>query len=256
MKLRMIEVDWPKLVEPIVISSLPGSAFVGKFAIDHIIADLHAKLLAEVFTSDFPSQTMVDEDGVSSLLKNEIYYSKSENGEHDIILFTGDAQPSTSESEYSLSEYLIDYLQLKYHVRLLITLGAYITGSYTNDPEVYATGTDVEAVKILEAAGCLLMQDGAITGMNGLLLGMARLKGLRAYSLLGETEGYAFDPRASEIVLETLTRLTGINIDLKTLRKKGIEALDTIRKIEQLNNEQGLEDRDKIDPRKKLDYIS
>ena len=51
------------------------------------------------------------------------------------------------------------------------------------------------------------MREGAITGMNGLLLGMARLKGLEGYSLLGETTDYSFDLRASEIVLETLSKL-------------------------------------------------
>ena len=61
----------------------------------------------------------------------------------DAIFFTGDAQPSSSESEYSLSEYLIEFVKRKYQVRLLITLGAYVTGTFSQDPKVYAAGTQI-----------------------------------------------------------------------------------------------------------------
>lgn len=233
MKIQLVEIDQPELRRPIMISGLPGSAFVGKFAIDHVVADLSAKPLAELYTDAFPPQILIKEDGSASLLRNDLYYSKSSDGEHDAIFFTGDAQPSSSESEYSLSEYLIEFARRKYKVRLLVTLGAYVTGTFSRDPKVYATGTRLELTKRLEAAGCVIMREGAITGMNGLLLGMARLKGLEGYSLLGETTDYSFDPRASEIVLEALSKITGIKVDLKTLRQKGKDALETLRKIEQ-----------------------
>jgi uncharacterized protein len=256
MKIQLIEIDQPELESPIMIAGLPGSAFVGKFAIDHMIADLSAKPLAELYTGAFPSQILIKEDGTASLLRNDLYYWKSKDGQHDAIIFTGDAQPSNSESEYSLSEYLIEFVRRKYKVRLLVTLGAYVTGTFSQDPKVYATGTQSELTRTLEAAGCILMQEGAITGMNGLLLGMARMKGLEGYSLLGETTDYSFDPRASEIVLEALSKLTGIKVDLKTLRQKGKDALETLRKIEQLNRDQGLEGSDDNRFRRKLDYIS
>ncbi|HXQ93152.1 MAG TPA: PAC2 family protein, partial [Nitrososphaerales archaeon] len=202
MKIQLIEIDQPELKNPIIISGLPGSAFVGKFAIDHLIADLSAKPLAEIYADSLPSQVLIKEDGSASLLRNDLLYWKNTDGEHDAIFFTGDAQPSDSESEYSLSEKLIEFVRSKYQVRLLITLGAYVTGVFSQDPKVYATGTRSELTKTLEAAGCLLMREGAITGMNGLLLGVARLKGVEGYSLLGETTDYSFDPRAAEIVLE------------------------------------------------------
>jgi uncharacterized protein (TIGR00162 family) len=256
MKVQLVEIEQPDLKTPIMISSLPGSAFVGKFAIDHIVADLPAKPLAELYTNAFPPQVLIKEDGSASLLRNDLYYWKSGDGHQDAIFFTGDAQPSSSESEYSLSEYLIEYVRNKYQVRLLITLGAYVTGSFSQDPKVYATSTQLELAKTLEAAGCVLMQEGAITGMNGLLLGMARLKGVEGYSLLGETTDYSFDPRASEIVLEALSGLTGIKVNLKTLRQKGKDALETLRKIEQLNNDQRIGGTDDESARRKLDYIS
>ncbi len=251
-----MEQDKPDLKNPMLVCGLPGSGFVGKFALDHLVADLPARPLAEVYSDGFPPQIMVKEDGTATLLRTELYSWKSAEGNHDAVLLTGDAQPSTSDSEHVLTEYLIDFVLQRFKVSRLVTLGAYVTGTHSNEPRVFATGTHRELVQQLENAGCILMREGAITGMNGLLLGMAKVKGVEGYSLLGETAGYAFDPRASEIVLESLSRLSGITSDLKKLREKGNEALETLKKIEQLTGEQVSEAGSQDSPRKRLDYIS
>ena len=238
-----------------LICGLPGSAFVGKFALDHLVSDLPGSPFAEIYSGGFPPQIMIKDEGTSVILRTELHFWKSSDGSHDAMFLTADAQPSSSESEHVLSEYLIDFVQ-KHNVRQLITLGAYVTGTFSNEPRVFATGTQREIVQQLEKAGCILMREGGITGMNGLLLGMAKMKGVEGYSLLGETAGYQFDPRASEIVLESLSRLTGIASDLKKLRQKGNDALETLKKIEQLSSGQGSEGELQGAPRKRLDYIS
>jgi uncharacterized protein (TIGR00162 family) len=256
MKIELVEHIKPELKDPVMICGLPGSAFVGKFALDHLVTDLQAKALAELYCEGFPPQVMIKDDGVANLLRTEIYYSKSSDGNHDALFLTGDAQPSNSESEHVLSEYIIDLAKEKFSVSRLVTLGAYVTGTHSNEPRVFSTGTNREIVQKLENAGCILMREGGITGMNGLLLGMAKVKGIDGYSILGETAGFSFDPRASEIVLESLSRLTGITSDLKKLRQRGTDALETLKKIEQLSGEQSGESELPGGPRKRLDYIS
>jgi uncharacterized protein len=221
-----------------------------------LVTDLPGQPLAEVFSAGYPPQIMVKEEGTASLLKTDLYFWKSPDESRDAIFLTGDAQPSSSESEHVLAEYLIDYAKDKFELSQLVTLGAYVTGTRSNEPRVFATGTRREITQKLETAGCILMRDGGITGMNGLLLGMAKMKGVDGYSLLGETSGYAFDPRASEIVLESLSRLSGISTDLKKLRQKGNEALETLKRLEQLSGEQGPESEAQSGERKRLDYIS
>jgi uncharacterized protein len=252
---KLVELDHPDLNQPVLICGLPGSAFVGKFALDHLVSDLPGSPLGEIYSGGFPPQIMIKEEGTSVILRTELSFWKSSDRSHDAIFLTGDAQPSSSESEHVLSEYLLDFVQT-YRVRQIITLGAYVTGTFSSEPRVFATGTHREIVQQLEKAGCILMREGGITGMNGLLLGMAKIKGVEGYSLLGETAGYQFDPRAAEIVLESLTRLTGISSDLKKLRQKGNDALETLKKIEQLSGGQGSEGELQGAPRKRLDYIS
>jgi uncharacterized protein len=256
LNIKLVELDQPELKHPVLVCGLPGSAFVGKFALDHLVSDLPGKPLAEIYSNGFPPQIMIKEEGTATLLRTELYFWKSADRNHDAIFLTGDAQPSQSESEHILSEYLLDFVQQKFQISRVVTLGAYVTGTSSNEPRVYATGTHREIVQQLENAGCILMREGGITGMNGLLLGMAKVKGVEGYSLLGETAGYQFDPRASEIVLESLSRLTGITSDLKKLRQKGNDALETLKKIEQLSGEQTPEAEAQASLRKRLDYIS
>jgi uncharacterized protein len=257
LNIRVVEAESkPELKDPIMICGLPGSAFVGKFALDHLVTDLPAKSLADIYSDGYPPQIMIKDDGVANLLRTEIYYWKSSDQAHDAIFLTGDAQPTSSDSEHVLSDFVLDFAKEKFNISRLITLGAYVTGTRSNEPRVFATGTNREIVQQLENAGCILMREGGITGMNGLLLGMAKVKGVEGYSLLGETAGYAFDPRASEIVLESLSRLAGISSDLKKLRQKGNDALETLKKIEQLSGEQPPDNEALGAPRKRLDYIS
>lgn len=251
-----MELEQPVLNQPVMICGLPGSAFVGKFAVDHLVSDLPATPLAEVYCDGFPPQIMVKEDGTTNLLRTELYFWKSSDANHDAIFLTGDAQPATSDSEHELTEYLVDHVRNRFNISRLVTLGAYVTGTYSSEPRVFATGTRHELVHQLENAGCILMREGSITGMNGLLLGMAKMKGLDGYSLLGETAGYSFDPKASEVVLESLSRLAGITSDLKKLRQKGTEALETLKKIEQLTGEESSEAESERSSKKRLDYIS
>jgi len=88
------------------------------------------------------------------------------------------------------------------------------------------------------------------------LLGMAKLKGLAGFTLLGETSGLAFDPKASGVVLQTLSKVLGIPIDMKKLEQRAREAQDAMNAIEELKNKEAQESGSPRPERKRLDYIS
>jgi proteasome assembly chaperone (PAC2) family protein len=138
----------------------------------------------------------------------------------------------------------------------LVTLGAYVTGAFVDSSRVYAVATDHATVTRLEASGCVIMNDGLITGMNGLLLGMAKLKGLTGFTLLGETSGITFDPKASGAVLQTLSKVLGIPIDMKKLEQRAREAMDAMNAIDDLKNKEAQDSDTPRPERKRLDYIS
>ena len=86
------------------------------------------------------------------------------------------------------------------------------------------------------------MNQGMITGMNGILIGIAKIKGMEGYSLLGETSGYIIDPNSSKEVLKSLKKITKLNMNTKELSKKAQETLDLINQIENMksDNDEGI----------------
>ena len=77
------------------------------------------------------------------------------------------------------------------------------------------------------------MDGGAITGMNGLIVGLAKLKGMRSTCLLGETSGYVVDAKASRSLLEVLTTRLSIKVSMDALDTRAKDTEMLIKSIEQ-----------------------
>jgi len=127
---------------------------------------------------------------------------------------------------------VIDFLVKEHGSKELITLGAYVTGTPPKDPKVYAAVTDLSLESVVSAGGCEIMNSGAISGMNGLLLGMAHLKGLNGFTLLGETSGYTFEAKAPELVLSCLSKILGIKVNYEKLEERAREAQEVVKALE------------------------
>ena len=134
---------------------------------------------------------------------------------------------------------------------------------HTTRPKVWAVPNDkglISEVKSYE--NTILMSEiegrggqGNITGLNGLLLGVARKRGIEAICVMGEIpvylQGFPFPyPKASKSVLEVLTTALGIEIDMERI-SSFIERSD--KEIEQLYEKFPPEIKEQLD---KLRYVS
>ena len=227
----------PALEEPYLVCGMPGSGYVGKLAVEHLIQELGAKLLADIYSYSFPPQIVIKSDGTADLMKNSMYYWKN-SGKHDMLMLTGDAQPSTPESEYILVDEVLD-IAAKFKTKAVFTLAAYITGAFVDKPKVYATATDASFLKEFQSQGMQTMDGGSITGMNGLIVGIAKLKGMRGMCLLGETSGYVVDAKASQVVLQSLLDMIDVKVDMKNLEKRAKDTEMLIQTIEQQMQRRG-----------------
>ncbi|HET8687229.1 MAG TPA: proteasome assembly chaperone family protein, partial [Methanosarcina sp.] len=210
-------VNMPQLDSPYLICGFPGTGYVGKIAIDHLIQELDAKRLADIFSTSFPPQIMIRTDGVAELMKNTIFYSKSAS--NDLLLLTGDSQPISPESEYLLAEEILD-IAAKFNAKKVFTLAASVTGVFVDKPRVFGTATDSDIVKTFPEKNILTMDGGIIAGMNGLIIGIAKLRGMQGTCLLGETSGYVVDAKASKSILESLLSIVQIMVDMTNLETK------------------------------------
>jgi uncharacterized protein (TIGR00162 family) len=165
---------------------------------------------------------MISRDGTVDLMRHTMYFWTKEDGGRDIILYTGDAQPVNPEAAYGLADKALE-IGKSLGVGTVITVGAYITGEFVSEPRVFGTGTDKELLRELKAAGVSLINEGSVTWMNGLLVGLSRLRDLKAVFLSGETSGYVADARAARAVLMSLSEKMNLKIDLGELEKKAEE---------------------------------
>jgi uncharacterized protein (TIGR00162 family) len=221
----------PELKSAFLICGFPGSGYVGKLAVDHLIEELHAEHLVDIYSSSFPPQVMIKPDGTTELLKNSIFWWRGDNG-RELLLLTGDSQPSNPDSEYGLAEEILN-IAARFGTQHVYTLAAYITGVFVEKARVFGTATDAEIVKSFQSHDISLMDSGSITGMNGLVIGIAKLRGIKGTCLLGETSGYVVDAKASKAVLETLVKLVGIKVDMTNLDKRAKDTEMLIQTIEQ-----------------------
>ena len=244
----------PELKNPVLVCGLPGSGFVGKLAVEHLIKELGAKIFGVVYSYNFPPQVIIKPNGTVDILKNELYYFKSKVS-NDLILYTGDSQPITPEADYQVADKILE-LANELGTKKIFTLAAYITGSFVKEPKVYGTATDVSTTNDLSNYGVILMKEGSITGMNGLLVGLAKVKGMLGLSLLGETSGYIVDANASKAVLAIFCKIMNIRVNMTRLTEHAKNTEMIAKKLGQLKTSQKSHPEVGQQNNKNLGYIS
>jgi hypothetical protein len=271
----------PSLNSPYLICGFPGTGLVGKLAVDYLIKELGAIHMADVFSSYFSPQVVIQADGTTNIVKNSLYYVKNNNTNNsdnvnktsknkkeikdiskpevqlnqsinglpqsidslksttndplsskDLILLTGDSQPVVPGSEYVLSEQILDLIT-KFKISNIYSLASYVTGTFVNDPKIYGTATNPEMVKSFRSFNISTLDNGNITGMNGLILGLGKLRGIEGICLLGETSGYVIDAKASKNLLEIVNNVLGIHINMDEMNKRSKDTEILIKNLEQ-----------------------
>ncbi|RZN42944.1 MAG: proteasome assembly chaperone family protein [Methanophagales archaeon ANME-1-THS] len=214
----------PQLRNPRVIVGLPGIGNVAKISADYLIKQLDARLFAAFYSPVFPPYVLVGKGRYVELLNNEFYYWKATRSSSDLIILTGNTQASTPKAQYVVAEALLDYLA-GFEVTKLISMAAYVVDKPVEKPNVYAAATHPELLVDLKQYGVIPMGEGSIGGANGLLVGLARARNIPGICLLSETlpgyitsaGGILADPKAARALLEVLSKILGLDIDLSDL---------------------------------------
>lgn len=226
----------PRLEKPDLICGWPGIGRIGIMAVDYLRRAIAAEELGEIEPWDFfePHKVTI-RDGLLKDLEfptNKFYYQRLKD--RDLLLFVGEEQPAegvrlyaAGQKAYGMANLVLDIAE-KFGSTRVYTSGAAVTQTHhTLKPRVWAVPNSEDLInEVREYDNTVLMSEiegrhgqGAITGLNGLLLGVARKRGIKALCLMGEIPYYlqAFPwpyPRASVSVLEVMTATLGINIDL------------------------------------------
>jgi len=100
-RIEVKDIKQIELENPVLVEGLPGIGHVGKLVAEHMIDELGAEKIAEVYSSHFPPQVIVLANGLVRMVRSEFYAVKSEK--QDLLILVGDHQSATNEGHYEHS---------------------------------------------------------------------------------------------------------------------------------------------------------
>jgi proteasome assembly chaperone (PAC2) family protein len=216
----------PRLKSPYLIVAWPGMGDVAIRAATYLVDSLKAEEFAEITPEDFFYLTAsVIHEGVLNapeLPQGKFYYWKNKNGKNDVIIFISSAQPDLGKAkEYSDR---IIWVARSFKVEMIVSFASMpVPIEHSQEAAVWGASTSVELNNSLRKLNLKILSDGAISGMNGLFLGIAKKEGFKGFCLLGEIPLYTIqieNPKASMAVLEIFSKMLNIRLDFSSLREQ------------------------------------
>lgn len=226
------EVSSPKLKDPICIAAWPGMGEVAYRSALFLKEVLSFKIFAKLEANRYfkPAAVVVEKGIISipSVPAGFFYYYKSKDkSSRDIILFIGEAQPPLEYAE-DLSMAIVNFVK-KYKTKLILTFAAKPESvDHKAKSKVWAVSTHAEVLKSFEKIGVEALQVGQISGLNGIILGVGKKKGIKGVCLLGEIPFYTVqieNPKATASILSAVNKYFKMNLNISpiTERSKFIE---------------------------------
>jgi hypothetical protein len=219
----------PRLKNPVLVAAWPGMGDVALKAALYLKDKLAAEEFAQISAGDYfhPSGVWIENSliHVPPQPVGKFYYYKNPASGSDLVIFISDTQPFI-EKGYSYAQEIVDFaVTLK--VKLVYTFAAMpLPIEHTQMPQIHVAATNKEILGGFEKRGLKTMPTGQISGLNGLILGVAREKGLDGVCLLGEIPLYTIqieNPNASIAVLSALIEAIPVALDLTDLKKHADE---------------------------------
>ena len=226
----------PKLNSPNMLAAWPGIGNVASIIANYLKSKLGFKELGALEASYFfdPIGVLVSDNVIEApnFPQSQFYYWKNEKGKSDLILFIGDDQPAAKG--YELVNCVLDVGQ-RFQIKRVYTCAAAMTRiHHTEPPKVWGAATSHQVTDSLRKYHLEQASNLQIAGLNGLLLGVAKERGLDGVCLLGEVPVYATrvpNPMAALAVMKVLTGILGVEIDLAELAKMAVEAGERMKQV-------------------------
>ncbi|MEM3411919.1 MAG: PAC2 family protein [archaeon] len=218
----------------ILVVGFPGIGSVGKIAAEYFIAKSKAQKVADIFFEDFPPEVIIDQNGLTSLFKAELFLVKDKK---TFLVLTGNSQPLSPNGMHTFCTEIMDFLEDK--ISQVITFAGYGVGVLVKEPKIHGAASNTKIKKDFEKLGIKFgLGVGSIIGLAGLFVGYSQKKGIDAVCLMGETHGQILqDPLAAKIVLKAFCDRFGLKLDFSDLEKNIKEFNEALTKIQEIQRE-------------------
>ncbi|MBN1376585.1 MAG: PAC2 family protein [Dehalococcoidia bacterium] len=236
----------PDLADPVMVASWPGIGNVGLIAVNAMRRDLCAEQMAYIEPWDYfyPNKVTIREGMLQALSfpASEFYFHRADK--RDIIFFTADEQPSEGGKSYAegrkayeMANAVLDVAE-RFKCRRIYTSGAAVAPlHHTARSRVWAVPNSESLLTEIEKYDNTILMSGVegregqgtITGLNGLLMGVAKRRGIEAICLMGEVpvylQGFPFPyTKGSKSVLEVLSCVLGVEMNMDAINRLAEES--------------------------------
>jgi len=198
----------PELENPVLVVGLPGIGNIGRIVARLLIEFSRAKLFAELYSPSFPDYAPIDKKGVCRLPRYEFYASTTSR---NLLILTGNTQPPLEDipAYYEVCGDVLDFVG-KLGCSYLIT----VEGAPSPHPtrEVYVAATSKKQAEECTRKNAMIYKGKRIIGAPGLLLGLAKRRGLEGICVLGPTLGLTTDRETALRVYKFVRKVLGVDV--------------------------------------------
>lgn len=210
---------------PVMVAGWPGMGNVGLGACDYLRRQLDARPYARVDISGLATPEAIEvADGIGRIppLPGHVLHIVEEP---PLFLFEAEAQlPGPAGN--AVARELLDFAAA-HGVLTVYTGAAFATPmSICDESEVFGVATDSRLRNSFGAYGVKPLKEGRVSGLNGLLLGLAGARGLPAACFLATMPQYAVqtsNPRASRALVRVFERILNTSVDTAELDREVTE---------------------------------
>ncbi len=215
----------PRLNHPQFLAAWPGMGFVAFKTVSFLVESLGAERFAFLNPGDYfaPSSVAVENNlaRIPPPPESNFYYWKNPAAGGDLVFFLGDAQPAV-EQQLRMAREVVQLAKSVNAFRAYTFAATPTAIQHKDKPGVLGVGNSASLWKTLSTHEIRPLVVGHISGLNGLLLGVASQEGLPGLCLLGEIPYYTLNlenPRAVRALLQILEKIFSIHVDISPLRR-------------------------------------
>jgi hypothetical protein len=205
-----------------MLASWPGIGDVSLTAARYLVEKLNAVEIGEIEPVDFfePVGVTVKDNVIEKprFPESKFYYWQSDKEDRGLVIFIGEEQPVFKG--HDLVNCVLDVAQRLKVARVYSCAAAVTRVHHSEEMKVWGVATTPDLINELSGHNVILRGNLRIAGLNGLILGMAKERGMDGICLLGEVPAYATqiaNPKASLAVLGVFTKMLGVELDLTEL---------------------------------------
>ena len=207
----------------------PDVGLVGLIAASHLVDELSLSEVAYVDSTLLPPLIVLHEGLPHSAIR--IF------ADHNVLLAISEV-PIPADMIYLIMDALIEWGRSK-GVKMMISLAGIPIQDRQDVTELksFVAASNTEALQVAKDSGIEILMEGYMVGPQAVVLQRASNYGFSALTLLAQCYYNYPDPEAAAEVLKSLTKVTGIKVDVAKLLEKGeeirLKARDVMKRTQQ-----------------------